>query len=113
MADWNYTGLRFWFDMLQLLFTCGLALWVYISRAPRENKQAIAELEARLKKSEAEQEKLQVRLEYLPTKEELHQMGKELSGLASKLDSSAGRMKAIENKLDLLIENELRGNHAR
>ncbi|WP_027671291.1 DUF2730 family protein [Rheinheimera baltica] len=113
MDNWNYTELKFWFDVLQWLITIGLGLWVWISRAPRENKLAIAELEARLKKSEAEQEKLQVRLEYLPTKEELHQMGKELSSLASKLDSSAGRMKAIENKLDLLIENELRGNHAR
>ncbi|MEW5683006.1 MAG: DUF2730 family protein [Pseudomonadota bacterium] len=113
MDSWNYAELKFWFDVLQWLVTIGLGFWVWISRAPRENKQAIAELEARLNKSEAEQEKLQVRLEYLPTKEELHQMGKELSGLASKLDSSAGRMKAIENKLDLLIENELRGNHAR
>lgn len=113
MGEWDYNELTFWFYIVQWLFNLGIAIWVWLSRAPSENKKAITELEERVKRSEAEQEKLQVRLEYLPTKEELHLMGKELSGLASKLDSTAGRMKAIENKLDLLIENELRGNHAR
>ncbi|WP_152342867.1 DUF2730 family protein [Rheinheimera sp. KL1] len=108
--DMNYSGAKFWLDAGQLLFTTIIGLYVWLSKGPKENKKDLDALKVQVDEQQTQIEKIELKLEYIPTKDEFHALDNKVTGLVGQVDSVHGRMRSIEGKLDLLIENELRGN---
>ncbi len=110
--DLNYSGAKFWLDAAQVGFTALIGLYVWLSKGPKESKKAVEDLSKRVDQSEQKIAAIELRLEYVPTQDEFHKLDNKVTGLVSQVESVHGRMRSIEKKLDLLIENELRGNNA-
>lgn len=118
--DINYTGAKFWLDFLQVAFTALIGLYVWLSKPTKQNKIATEQLkdtlaaqDRRLGELLVAQDRrlgeLELKLQFIPDQDEFHALDKKVSELVGKMDNVHGRMRSVDQKLDLLIENELRG----
>ncbi|WP_337840499.1 DUF2730 family protein [Rheinheimera sp.] len=113
LEELNYAGLKFWLDLAQVAYMVLLGLYVWLSKPTEQNKAATEALKERLDELEARQRELELRIQFIPDASEFHALDKKVSELGGKMDNVHGRMRSVDQKLDLLIENELRGkNHA-
>ncbi len=107
--DINYTGAKFWLDFLQVAFTALIGLYVWLSKPTKQNKLANAQLKDILLAQDKRLGELELKLQFIPDQDEFHALDKKVSELVGKMDNVHGRMRSVDQKLDLLIENELRG----
>lgn len=118
--DINYTGAKFWLDFVQVAFTALIGLYVWFSKPTKQNKIATEQLkdtlvaqDRRLGELLVAQDRrlgeLELKLQFIPSQDEFHTLDKKVSELVGKMDNVHGRMRSVDQKLDLLIENELRG----
>lgn len=88
-----------------IIGTLGMA-WLSRKFVPMDEYNKVVKVvddhEKRL--SQAEQH-----LEAMPTREELHALDKVLTGLGERLGAMERGINRLENKTDMLLENELRG----
>jgi peptidoglycan hydrolase CwlO-like protein len=118
--DINYTGAKFWLDFLQVAFTALIGLYVWLSKPTKQNKIATEQLKDTLAAQDRRLGELlvahdrrlgelELKLQFIPDQDEFHALDKKVSELVGKMDNVHGRMRSVDQKLDLLIENELRG----
>lgn len=107
--DINYTGAKFWLDFLQVAFTALIGLYVWLSKPTKQNKIATEQLKDILVAQDRRLGELELKLQFIPDQDEFHALDKKVSELVGKMDNVHGRMRSVDQKLDLLIENELRG----
>ena len=107
--DINYSGAKFWLDFLQVVFTALIGLYVWLSKPTKQNKLATEQLKEILVAQDRRLGELELKLQFSPGQDEFHALDKKVSELAGKMDNVHGRMRSVDQKLDLLIENELRG----
>jgi peptidoglycan hydrolase CwlO-like protein len=107
--DINYTGAKFWLDFLQVVFTALIGLYVWLSKPTKQNKIATEQLKEILVAQDRRLGELELKLQFIPDQDEFHALDKKVSELVGKMDNVHGRMRSVDQKLDLLIENELRG----
>jgi hypothetical protein len=105
----NYSGAKFWLDLLQVVFTALIGLYVWLSKPTKQNKLATEQLKEILVAQDRRLGELELKLQFIPDQDEFHALDKKVSEMVGKVDSVHGRMRSIDQKLDLLIENELRG----
>ncbi|MCT6700907.1 DUF2730 domain-containing protein [Rheinheimera sp. 4Y26] len=107
--DINYSGAKFWLDLAQVVFTALIGLYVLVSKPTKQNKQATAALKETVEAQEKRLGTLELKMEYIPDQDEFHKLDKKVSELVGKIGNVHDRMRSVDQKLDLLIENELRG----
>jgi len=112
----NYAGAKFWLDFLQVAFTALVGLYVWLSKPTKQNKLAneqnklvIEQLKDILLAQDKRLGELELKLQFIPDQNEFHALDKKVSEIVGKMDNVHGRMRSVDQKLDLLIENELRG----
>lgn len=105
----NYAGAKFWLDFLQVAFTALIGLYVWLSKPTKQNKLANEQLKDILLAQDRRLGELELKLQFIPDQDEFHALDKKVSELVGKMDNVHGRMRSVDQKLDLLIENELRG----
>lgn len=105
----NYAGAKFWLDFLQVAFTALIGLYVWLSKPTKQNKLANEQLKDILLAQDKRLGELELKLQFIPDQDEFHALDKKVSELVGKMDNVHGRMRSVDQKLDLLIENELRG----
>lgn len=107
--DINYAGAKFYLDLVLVIFNALLGIYVWLSRPTQQNKKDHESLRDFVQDQNRRIGELELKLQFIPDQDEFHALDKKVSELVGKLDNVHGRMRSIDQKLDLLIENELRG----
>lgn len=133
---YDYTELRFWFDVAQLAGTLAIGIYVWWDRRKKANEKRFAALEQvvvshsaslqlidgvkekresgcekhlqRTIDLENKQVELEADIRHLPSRQDLSNLSDKISSLTEKLGTLDGRLTGINRAVDLLNQHHLR-----
>ena len=97
MTELNYNEWKFWFDVIQMLGTVLLGVYVYISNRHRITGDTIKDHHDRLITLESE-------LKHLPNKEKLKEISIRLDTVNNDLQRTIGKFEGVNRAVDLINE---------
>lgn len=103
MDDLNYSALRFWIDIGQVLFTLALAAYVWIDRGRSANRRDISTIDRRQQNMDSRLNLFEEQLKHVPTHDDITRMREEVSGVRAKLDRVTTTLDRIH---DYLMNNK-------
>ncbi|WP_417345725.1 DUF2730 family protein [Ferrimonas sp.] len=95
----------------------GFVLWLKSKFATVEQHQALRDQVEQLAKNQGKRigqvetrlGHIETRLEHMPSADDIRRLDRTLSGLSATMEGTKEQLNRLENKTDLLLENELRG----
>jgi len=109
MDKFDWTAGKFWLDVLQMLATFGLWLWMRATMGQKTNAKELTALKSKVDTNEKRLVETETTIKHLPEARELARINSQLAQTTGQLEGLVSQMKAMQSKIDLLLENELRG----
>lgn len=103
MDSVDYSALQFWLQAGNLLFTIGLAVFVWIDRGRKDNQEAIKTLSERHEALERRMITAEEHLRHAPTHDDIADLREEQAGIKSTVERMA---KAVDRIHDYLLNNK-------
>lgn len=115
LAEIDYSGARFWMDILQLIGFAALALYTHITSRSKANRAAINALREDIEKDvdaavervirgERHLDVLESRMNNAPTHADLGRVYARLNTVAAHMERLSGQMGAVAHQLQLVNE---------
>lgn len=109
----DYTAWKFWLDVLQVVFTAAIGIYVWVSNRTAVNTKRIAKLEGDLDERLDEQEvrltRVEEALRHAPTHEDLKRIHARIDDVASGVSLVSGKIGETTRTLTLIHEHLLNG----
>lgn len=116
--EFDYRAAGFWFNVLQWVTQAGVVVWVYLRTKDTDNQKAVARVENELaafvratnQANEGQNTRLttlEVKVEHMPTDEEISHLAGEVAALKAQLNGMAGLLSRVEHQTTLIHEHLL------
>ena len=108
--DVNWDAVKVWLDVVQMAAMFGLWLWMKATMGQKTNAKEITEIKGKIDSNEKRLVEMETTIKHLPEARELARINSQLSQTTGQLEGLVSQMNAMQTKIDLLLENELRGS---
>lgn len=102
--DLDYTAMKFWLDLIQVVATLGVGIYVWLSNRHRVTATRLSKLEGEMdRRLDVHTEwisTLEGRVGNIPTHEDLDKMNKLINGIGGDLREMTGSYKRLQNTVD-------------
>lgn len=105
MADLDYSALRFWLDILQLLAVVGLFVYTAFTSRTKANKAAIDRIEGRLVEEIRRIDQATNAIANAPSHADLGKVYDRVNDVAGSVNTITGEMSAMRRTLDLMSQH--------
>lgn len=116
MSEMGYEGLRFWFDVLQLVMTAAIGLYVWAVSRHRVTNERISRLEtevdARLDNQSVRLTRVEEQIMHIPTQAQLSDVRESIAGLRAEVVAVRENFSPMRRQLELIHDYLLKRSQA-
>lgn len=107
----DYTGLKFWLDLLEFIAVSGISLYLYISRKHQVTVDRLEafrdEVDRRLEAHGNRLTRVEESISHGPTHDDVAHVHRRLDDVGQKLADLAGEFRAVRRTLELISQHML------
>jgi phage shock protein A len=104
MDDVDYTAMRFWFDVIQVVGICALTVYTYVVNRTKANRAAIDRVDEKVDGLALRLNQLESDVRNMPDHDDLGDLHEKVNTIANSMSKIEGALTALSSNMALIHE---------